>query len=104
MANVKNEAAEKIDHAVDVAIRLALLGFLIYACYQIVSPFIQLLAWGAILATAVYPLYLKLLPRMKNKEGLTATSMVIVTLLILIVPLKKIGRIALKQNSPYKNF
>lgn len=86
MANTNNESAEKIDHAVDVAIRLALLGLLIYSCFQIVRPFIQLLAWGAIMATAIYPLYLKLLPRLKNKEGLTATLMVVVTLLLLIVP------------------
>jgi|AP95_1055475.scaffolds.fasta_scaffold04373_7 predicted PurR-regulated permease PerM len=86
MANANNESVDKIDHAVDVAIRLALLGFLIYSCFQIVRPFMQLLVWGAIMATAVYPLYLKLLPRLKNKEGLTAASMVVVTLLLLIVP------------------
>ncbi len=75
-----------MDQAVDVAVRLLLLGFLVYTCYQIIQPFIGLIAWGAILATAVYPMYKKLVPRLGNKQGLTATLLVIVTLLLLIVP------------------
>jgi predicted PurR-regulated permease PerM len=75
-----------IDHAVDIAIRIAMLGLLIYFCYRILNPFIELLLWGAILATAVFPVYRRLLPRFQNREGWTATFMVVVALLILIVP------------------
>ncbi len=78
---------EKVDQAVDVAIRLTLLGLIVYACYLLISPFLQLLIWGAVLATAIYPLYVKLVPRLGNKEGMTATLMVVVTLLLLIVPI-----------------
>lgn len=75
-----------MDPAVEAAVRIALLGFLAYTCYQIISPFVELVVWGAVLAVAVYPIYLKLVPRLGNKEGWTATAMVIVTLLLLIVP------------------
>ncbi|MBO6557333.1 MAG: AI-2E family transporter [Pseudomonadales bacterium] len=74
------------DPAVEAAVRIAILGFLAYTCYQIVSPFIELVVWGAVLAVAVYPIYLKLVPRVGGREGWTATAMVIVTLLLLIVP------------------
>ncbi len=82
MANNTNN----MDPAVEAAVRIALLGFLAYTCYQIVSPFLELVVWGAVLAVAVYPIYLKLVPRLGGREGMTATLMVIVTLLLLIVP------------------
>ncbi len=81
MANENN-----MDDIVDLAIRLTLLGFLLYVCFTILRPFLELLVWGAVLATAVYPIYAKLVPRFGNKEGLTATFMVLVTLALLIVP------------------
>ena len=87
MPNNSNPNTENVDYAVDVAIRLALLGLIVYACFQLVSPFLELLIWGAVLATAVYPVYVKLVPRLGNKQGMTATLMVIVTLLLLIVPI-----------------
>jgi len=74
------------DPIVEAFVKIFLLGLLAYLCFQIVSPFLELLVWGGILATAVYPLYLKILPRFGNKAGLTATVMVAVTLLLLIVP------------------
>jgi predicted PurR-regulated permease PerM len=74
------------DQIVDAVVRVFLLGLLVYFCFQIVRPFLELLAWGAILATAVYPVYLKLLPKLGNNGGLTASLMVLVTLLLLSVP------------------
>ena len=75
-----------LDNVVEIVIRLALLSFLTYFCYRILSPFVGLIVWGAILAAAVYPIYLKLVPRLGNKEGMTATLLVLVTLALLITP------------------
>jgi predicted PurR-regulated permease PerM len=86
MSKDTDQTNDNLDHAVEVSIRLALLGFLVYACYLILSPFINLIVWAAILAIAVHPLFVRLVPVVRNKKGLTATAMVTATLMILIVP------------------
>jgi predicted PurR-regulated permease PerM len=75
-----------LKNTLEAAVRLAVLGLLFYFCLQITSPFILVLMWAAIVAIAVYPLYLVLVPLLGNREGLTATLMVLVTLAALIVP------------------
>ncbi len=40
--------------------RLGLAFLLLYWCYLIVEPFVPLVAWGAIIAVAIYPLHLKI--------------------------------------------
>lgn len=86
LENSSPQQPGKMDPAVEAAVRIALLGFLAFVCYQIVRPFLELVVWGAVLAVAVYPVFLKLLPKIGNREGLTATVMVVTTLLLLIVP------------------
>ena len=76
----------KIQEVIDIAIRLSLLGFLIFLCFKIMSPFLGLLVWGIILATAVSPIYNRLVPRLGNREGLTASLMVLVVITLLVVP------------------
>ena len=46
--------------AIEIAIRLVLIFLILAWCLQILSPFIHLIAWGAIIAVAIYPLFLKL--------------------------------------------
>jgi|TARA_B110000240_G_C13509685_1_gene458464 predicted PurR-regulated permease PerM len=75
-----------LSNILEAAIRLSVLGLLFYLCLQITSPFILVLMWAAIVAIAVYPLYLVLVPLLGNKEGLTASLMVLVTLAAFIVP------------------
>lgn len=75
-----------LNNILEAAIRLSVLGMLFYLCLQITSPFILVLMWAAIVAVAVYPLYLMLVPLLGNREGLTAGLMVLVTLAAFIVP------------------
>lgn len=71
---------------VESAIRLAVLGSLLYLCLQITRPFLMIIIWAIVLAVAVYPLFIKLLPVFGNRRGRTSTVMVVITLAILIVP------------------
>jgi predicted PurR-regulated permease PerM len=48
----------------DAAIRIGLVAVLVYACGRIVLPFVGILAWSAILAVMLYPLHLRLAPRL----------------------------------------
>src|SRR3954470_23277833 len=45
----------------EVAIRLALLGLLLYLAFTLVRPFITIAIWSIVLAVALYPAYERLL-------------------------------------------
>ena len=71
---------------VESSIRLLVLGFLFYFCLQIANPFVGIVMWSIIIAVAVYPLYLKFLPLFSGRRGAAATTLVLLTLVIFIVP------------------
>ena len=72
--------------AVEAAIRIAVIGALVFWCLRIISPFVMLLIWGAIIAVAVYPAFVKIEKFFKGRKGLSATVMTIGLLLVLLVP------------------
>ena len=51
----------------DAAIRIGLVAVLVYACGRIVLPFAGILVWSAILAVMLYPLHLRLAPRLGDR-------------------------------------
>jgi len=71
----------------DVLIRAGLMAVLVIACYQIVSPFLDLILWSLILAVTLYPLQGRLKGMLGNREGRTATLIVVIAIAILIVPI-----------------
>src|SRR5215467_13646174 len=50
----RSATSEEVIH---IAIRLALLAGLIYWSFVLLSPFIPILLWSAVLAVALYPVY-----------------------------------------------
>jgi predicted PurR-regulated permease PerM len=70
----------------DVLIRAGLVFTLAVVCYRIFSPFIALMAWSTILAVTLYPAHQKLARRMGGKQGLAATLLVLVCILLIGVP------------------
>ena len=83
--NVNNEN-RVLRLVIESAIRLLALAGLFYFCLQIASPFIGIIVWAAIIAVAVYPLFLKLVPLTGGRGSTAATGMVVLTLALLIVP------------------
>src|SRR5580765_175402 len=75
----------------DVLIRAGLVAVLVISCYQIFRPFLDLILWSLILAVTLYPLLGRLKGLLVNKDGLTATLIVVIAIAILIVPIYLLG-------------
>lgn len=75
----------------DVLIRAGLIAILAVVCFRIFYPFGSLLVWSLILAVTLYPLHLRLRKHLGNKNGLTATLIVLLALIILTVPMYLLG-------------
>jgi predicted PurR-regulated permease PerM len=70
----------------DVLIRAALIGVLAALCYVVFAPFLTLMVWALILAVTLYPLHRALARKIRGKQGLAATLLVIAGVLLIIVP------------------
>lgn len=80
------EAASPLRIAVEVVIPLALIFLIIAWSLQILSPFVSLVAWGAIIAISVYPLFKKIRRGMGDRNKLAVTLLVLAGLALVIVP------------------
>jgi predicted PurR-regulated permease PerM len=83
-SRVHNEGVTQ--RAVDVFVHIGLITLLAAACFVILRPFIPLLAWGIIVAVAVYPGYRKLKDLFGGRGGLAAIACTLLLLALLIVP------------------
>ena len=72
--------------AIEIFVRLGLLLFIGFWCFQILSPFIQPVLWGMIIAVALYPLQVMLQKRLGGKSTLAAILLTLIMLSIVIVP------------------
>ena len=78
----------------DVLIRAALLFTLALLCYRIFAPFLSLMVWASILAVTLYPVHRALASKLGGKQGLAATLLVILSLVLIV------GPTAVLTNSP----
>jgi predicted PurR-regulated permease PerM len=70
----------------DVLIRAALIIALAALCLWVFSPFLTLMIWAVILAVSLYPLHQALAGKMGGRQGLAATVLVLLGLVLLIGP------------------
>jgi predicted PurR-regulated permease PerM len=70
----------------DVLIRAGLILAMTVLCYQVFSPFLHLMVWALILAVTLYPLHQSLARRIGGKQGLAATLVVVVCVVLLVAP------------------
>ena len=70
----------------DVLIRAGLIFALAVLCFQIFSPFLTLMVWALILAVTLYPLQQFLAAKIGGKQGLSATLIVILGIVLIIAP------------------
>ena len=70
----------------DVLIRAGLAFALAVLCYRIFSPFISLMAWAVILAVTIYPAQQALARRMRDRQGLAATLLVLGGIVLIVAP------------------
>ena len=75
-----------VNRAVEVSIHIGLVFLMASACFIILRPFLPLVAWGIIVAIAVYPGYRKLQLALGGRGALSAVIVTVVLLALLIVP------------------
>ncbi len=70
----------------DVLIRAGLLLALAVLCFQVFSPFLSLMTWALILAVTLYPLHQSVAAKIGGRQGLAATLLVLLGVVVVIVP------------------
>ena len=76
----------KVKNTVEISIRLIFLFLLIGWCLFLISPFLVPVLWGAILAVAIAPLYVRLCQWLGGRTKLSAFLMALVLLSLILVP------------------
>lgn len=66
---------------------LVAIGIIGIAVYHILQPFLQPMAWAAILALFLYPLHLRLTRLLRGRAGASALLLVLFTLVMFVGPL-----------------
>jgi predicted PurR-regulated permease PerM len=75
---------------VDAAIRIGLLGLLLYWSLKVIGPFLTIALWSAVLTVALYPLFDWLAARLGSRR-LAATLTTLLCLVIVIGPVTWLG-------------
>jgi predicted PurR-regulated permease PerM len=75
-----------VRNMVESALRIGLIFILLVTTYDIVRPFIVPLAWGGIIAIAVFPLARRIEGWLGGRRGLAATLLTLFLILVLVVP------------------
>lgn len=75
----------------ETLLRVGLVVVLAIMCVRVFAPFANLVIWGLILAVAFSPLHRRLAARLGGRQGLAATVLTLVVLLIFGVPTVMLG-------------
>src|SRR6187399_396351 len=75
-----------VRRAVEAIIRIGVLAWIVMWCYRIAEPFLIPILWGAVIAVAIYPAYVRVEALLGGRRKLTAVLFALVSLTLLIVP------------------
>ena len=78
-------------NVMDVAIKLGVVALIVYWCLDILSPFIVVLLWAAILAIAFFPLYQRLGTWLGGRQRTAATLLTVISVILLLGPITSLG-------------
>ncbi|MDH3902014.1 MAG: AI-2E family transporter [Xanthomonadales bacterium] len=85
--NLSVNSTSSTAQAIEIAIRLGLIFLILAWCLQILTPFIAIVAWGAIIAVAIYNPYLKLVEKLGGRKKLAVTLIAVMGIGIILVPI-----------------
>jgi predicted PurR-regulated permease PerM len=74
------------NQAIEIAIRLGLIFLILAWCLQILTPFVSLIAWGAIIAVAIYSPVLKLVNKLGGRKKLAVTLIAVLGIAVILLP------------------
>ena len=72
--------------AIEIAIRLGVIFLILAWCLQILTPFIGLIAWGAIIAVALYKPFLKLVAKLGGRKKLAVVLVAVASIAAILIP------------------
>jgi len=75
-----------VARALEASIHIGLVGLVIFWCFKIGRPFIEIIVWGIIIAVAIHPIYHRLKSALRGRDRLAATLITILALILLLVP------------------
>ena len=75
-----------VRRALEASIHIGLVGLVLFWCFKIGQPFIQIIVWGIIIAVAIHPVYNRLKSALGGRDRLAATLITILALIFLLVP------------------
>jgi len=87
--NTSNDSASDkshLDRALEVALRLAFIALIVFWCSKIVTPFFLPVLWGLVIATALYPVFLKLKKMVGGRDKVAGAIFILVSLALVIGP------------------
>jgi predicted PurR-regulated permease PerM len=75
-----------IVRTLELTIHVGIVLLLLFWCFRIAQPFIQIFIWGIIIAIAVFPVYRRLNSILGERKKLAAALVIMLLLVIIIVP------------------
>jgi hypothetical protein len=75
-----------VRRALEASIHIGLVGLVLFWCFKIGQPFIQIIVWGIIIAVAIHPIYSRLKSALGGRARLAATLITLLALILLLVP------------------
>ncbi|MFN2429953.1 MAG: AI-2E family transporter, partial [Cryomorphaceae bacterium] len=79
-------SSDRVKETVEIALKIGLLGLIMYWCFKILSPFLIPLIWGIIIAIAVEPVYLWLNSRLRKSPKISATVLSGLLIVFILLP------------------
>ena len=83
---VQSTSDQTTSSLIEVAIRLGALALLLYWSLLLVSPFISIVIWSAVLSVALYPVFEWISLRLGGRRRVAAALVTILSLLVIIGP------------------
>jgi predicted PurR-regulated permease PerM len=71
---------------IDILFRLTIILALVFFSWRIVFPFPGAVAWGAILAVALYPVFVRVSDRAGGRRKLMGTLFILISIALIMVP------------------
>jgi predicted PurR-regulated permease PerM len=95
---------QSISHqAVDAAIKIGAIVLLVYWCFEILRPFIMLVVWAAVIATALYPVAILLSNKLKLSPSKASYLLVLIGVLLMFIPTYLMSGAAIEEMQDLYN-
>ena len=82
----RTEDAAYLQRAVEASIRIGVIALLAFWALLILSPFIDIVLWAAVIAVGIHPLYTRLSHRLGGRRKITAALLTGGLLAVVLVP------------------